>query len=285
MSTMQNEIEFDVGVTAQDLIEAGVQYGSNFKSLTRSMEKYVYGTTQYDAKNNICIIDLDKTLEKLEEACKLLYSYGLQRYNILIVGTKDPIQEIVEKISLETRLLLPGQSKWNGFFYINKHFQPGLFTNFETFSKKMQHNERYKQNFKSLGKVSKSERKNHARIMKRINKDDALFKGVHTLQSLDEIKAVIAINVGYEKQCITEAQKVGIPVLVLADTDSDTRHCKNVIPCNDNTPKGVAIILEALQRAYMKGLSTGTKFHKRTFDSESNNKQANQQDSTLSTAV
>lgn len=264
-----NEVELDI--TAQNLIDAGVQYGSKFQSLERSMSKYVYGVSQvFGPKNNLCILDLDKTLEKLKEVCNLLYGYGLQRNNVLLVGTRDFLRDLVEKISMETRVLLPNQTRLNGFYFIHKRFMPGLFTNFHTFLKKIQQNERYKQLTQQNHNISKNQRKNHSQIQKHIEKDDVFFKGVSNLHSLDDIKAVIVIGVNYEKQCVKEARKMNIPIIGLVDTDSDCSLCDYFIPCNDKSSNSIYLILKEIQKAYMKGLAASSKtvkkFEKSGFD-------------------
>lgn len=255
-----DEKKINLDISTKDLIDSEVQYGNNYKILHRSMKPYVYGFSTANGLNkNLCIFDLDQTISKLQQVCNFLYLCGLQKKNILLVGTKEKIREVIETVGASTKVVVPNQDKTVGFFYIQKRFMPGLFSNFHTFLNKLRKNDQFKhslaENTNSVKNNNKAVKKTINKEIKKINKKDQVFKGILNMYTLPDV--IIVVDIKHEIQCVKEAKRKNITVIGLVDTDCDCSLCDYFVPCNDESSKSVSTILGQMQKSYMEGLQKG----------------------------
>ena len=205
-----------------EFLKAGAHFGHKTSAWNPKMKKYIH-----EQRNGVHIIDIVKTQKLLKTALETINStadYG----NILIVGTKGQASALVEKIAKE-----------NGAFYVTKRWPGGLFTNFGTIKKSIQKLVKMEETLASGGKdLVKKEILLIAKDVARLNK---VYEGIKFMDELP--KAIIVIDSKVEKNAITEANTVNIPVIALMDTNCDPDVVDFPIPANDDSIKSINLFL------------------------------------------
>ena len=182
----------------KDLLQAGAHFGHKKSAWNPRMKKYIY-----DERNGIHIIDLVKTLEKLEEALKKL-SKASSKGNILIVGTKGQAATIVQKVATE-----------NGMFYINRRWPGGLFTNFDGIKRSVEGLIKMEE---KLARGGEGLVKKEILLMKKdVERLNRMYQGIKFMDKLPE--AIIVIDSKIEENAIKEAINMHIPIIALIDTN------------------------------------------------------------------
>ncbi len=219
----------------RQLLEAGVHYGHQTARWNPKMGEYIYGD-----RNGIHILDLTQTVPLLDAALKLVRDTVAKGGRILFVGTKrqaqKPVAEAAEKCAQ---------------YYMNHRWLGGTLTNWQTVSKSIQ---RLKQVDEQMAHgaegLTKKERLN---IEREQGKLQASLGGIREMGARPDL--LFVIDVGKESLAILEAQKLGIPVIGIVDTNCSPKGVDHVIPGNDDAARAIALYCDLISRAALDGMS------------------------------
>ncbi len=239
-------------VTVQELLDAGVHFGHLKKKWNPNMAPYIFMD-----KNNIHIIDLNKTLAKLDESAQALKQIARSGKKILFVATKKQAKEIVaNKVK---NINMP---------FVTERWPGGMLTNFATIRKsirKMAQIDRMATDG-TFENMSKRERLMVSRQRAKLERDLGSISDLTRLPS-----AIFIIDVKKEHIAVREAKKLNIPTFGMVDTNSDPNDVDFVIPANDDASRSIEIILDVVTKAISEGLS------ERKVDKEKTDKAAQEQ--------
>jgi len=221
-------------VTMKELLEAGVHFGHQVKRWNPKMKKYIFGE-----RNGIYIIDLQKTLKGLEEACKFVRETSKGNAHILYVGTKKQAQDAVQE-----------ESQRAGVFYVNQRWLGGMLTNFLTIKKSI---ERLKsiEKMKEDGTYNALSKKEISILEKERIKLERNLTGIKDMNGLPG--AIFVIDPKKEKIAIAEARKLSIPVVAVVDTNCDPDEVDYVIPGNDDAIRAIKLISSKIADSVIEG--------------------------------
>ena len=217
------------------LLEAGAHFGHLKRKWNPAMAPYIYME-----RNGIHIIDLNKTVVKIDEAAEALKNLARSGRKVLFVGTKKQAQEVVAAHAQEV-----------GMPYITERWAGGMLTNFPTIRKavkKMSQIDKMTTDG-TLDNVSKREKLQIARQREKLEKNLGSIADMTRLPS-----AVFVVDVIKEKIAVAEANRLGIPVFGIVDTNSNPNNIDFVIPANDDATKAIDVILTAVCDAIKEGL-------------------------------
>jgi len=215
---------------AQRMFEAGVHWGHKKSNWNPKMSPYIFGL-----KNNIYIIDLEKTMEGLEKAVNFIGEIKNNNGKILFVETRAQSQSLIEETARKTNMPYV-ISRWIG----------GLLTNFKIIRKRVEYFMGLEKK-KAEGEFKKYTKKEQQVFDKEIEKLKKRFDGIRNLDKLPE--ALFALSVKSQMTAIREAKKKNIPVIGLVDTDSDPTIIDYPIPSNDESISALKFILEQIEEA------------------------------------
>ncbi len=217
----------------RDMLEAGVHFGHQTRFWNPKMAPYIFGH-----RNKIHIINLEKTVPLFEDATKFARQLVARRGTILFVGTKRQARDVVAEQALRA-----------GMPYVNQRWLGGMLTNFKTVKgslKKLK--DMQAQVEAGLEQLSKKEGLLFQRELTKLEKD---IGGIQDMNTLPD--ALFVIDVGYHKIAIAEAQKLGIPIIGIVDTNHNPEGIDYVIPGNDDSAKAVALYAQAFADAVLEG--------------------------------
>ena len=217
------------------LLEAGAHFGHLKRKWNPAMAPYIYME-----RNGIHIIDLNKTAVKIDEAAEALKNLARSGRKVLFVGTKKQAQEVIAAHAQEV-----------GMPYITERWAGGMLTNFPTIRKavkKMSQIDKMTTDG-TLDNVSKREKLQIARQREKLEKNLGSIADMTRLPS-----AVFVVDVIKEKIAVAEANRLGIPVFAIVDTNSNPNNIDFVIPANDDATKAIDLILTAVCDAIKEGL-------------------------------
>ncbi|MGQ9618263.1 MAG: 30S ribosomal protein S2 [Candidatus Aminicenantia bacterium] len=223
-------------VTIKELLEAGVHFGHQTKRWNPKMKDYIYGE-----RNGIHIVDLQKTQKLFEEALEFITKVVTEGKDILIVGTKKQAQEIVEE-----------EAKRAEAFYVNQRWVGGLLTNFPVVRKSIDKLIDLEE-MKIDGRWDLISKKEQSRLEKVIKKLQRNFAGIKEMRARPGI--LFVIDSAKEIIAVTEAKKVGIPVVGVVDTNGDPEVVDYVIPGNDDAIRAVKLYISKVADAIIEGKS------------------------------
>jgi small subunit ribosomal protein S2 len=221
--------------TMRDMLEAGVHFGHQTRFWNPKMAPFIFGH-----RNKIHIINLEKTLPLFTEAMKFTRQLASKRGTILMVGTKRQARDVVAQ-----------EAKRAGMPYVDQRWLGGMLTNFKTVKgslKKLKEMQAQKE--AGLEAMSKKEGLLFERELAKLEKD---IGGIQDMNALPD--AIFVIDVGYHKIAIAEAQKLGIPVVGIVDSNHSPEGIDYVIPGNDDSAKAVALYARAVADAVLEGKS------------------------------
>ncbi|MCX7693674.1 MAG: 30S ribosomal protein S2 [Tepidimonas taiwanensis] len=220
-------------VTMRDMLEAGVHFGHQTRFWNPKMAPYIFGH-----RNRIHIINLERTLENFLDAVKFARQLAANRGTILFVGTKRQAREII--VEEATRAGMP---------YVEQRWLGGMLTNFKTVKSSIKRlKDMQAQKEAGLEHMSKKEQLLFNRELEKLERD---IGGIQDMNALPD--AVFVIDVGYHKIAVAEAQKLGIPVIGVVDTNHSPEGIDYVIPGNDDSAKAVAIYARGIADAVLEG--------------------------------
>jgi small subunit ribosomal protein S2 len=225
-----------MSVTMRQMLEAGVHFGHQTRYWNPKMAPFIFGH-----RNKIHIINLEKTLVMYQDAVKFVRQLASNKGSILFVGTKRQAREIIREEA--QRCSTP---------FVDYRWLGGMLTNFKTVKqsiKRLRDMEQMVQDG-SLEKLSKKEQLNFQREMVKL---DRSLGGIKEMNGLPD--ALFVIDVGYQKGAITEANKLGIPVVGVVDTNHSPDGVDYVIPGNDDASRAVRLYARGIADAILEGRS------------------------------
>lgn len=217
-----------------ELLEAGVHFGHQTQRWNPKMKPYIYG-----ARNGIYVIDLRKTTDLLDEAYALVREYAAKGKNVLFVGTKKQAAEVVAE-----------EAKRSGAYFINRRWLGGMLTNFETIRGRVNKLKELEE-FINNGYVDKLPKKEVAQLNRQLSKLSKTLGGIKDMRGLPEL--IFVVDQAKEDIAIKEANKLGIPVICLADTNANPDGISHIIPGNDDAIRSIKLITSKLADAVLEG--------------------------------
>lgn len=223
-----------MSVSMREMLEAGCHFGHQTRFWNPKMAQYIFG-----ARNKIHIINLEKTVEKFEQAQKFVRELTARGGKVLFVDAKRGGREIIAE-----------QAQRAGCCWVDQRWLGGTLTNFKTVKQTIKHLKEMEQVIAEGGleKMSKKEALDFSREIEKLNKS---IGGIKEMTSLPD--ALFVIDVGYHKIAIAEANKLGIPVIAVVDTNNSPDGVDYVIPGNDDSGKAVAIYASGIADAVLAG--------------------------------
>ncbi|HEY6773566.1 MAG TPA: 30S ribosomal protein S2 [Oxalicibacterium sp.] len=228
-----------MSVTMREMLEAGVHFGHQTRFWNPKMAPYIFGH-----RNKIHIVNLEKTLGMYQEAMKYIRQLSSNRGTILMVGTKRQARDIVA-----------AEAQRAGMPYVDQRWLGGMLTNFKTIKtsiKRLKDMEAASEDG-SLAKMSKKEALMYEREKTKLEKS---IGGIKDMGGIPD--AIFVIDVGYHKGTITEAAKLGIPVIGVVDTNHSPEGVAYVIPGNDDSSKAITLYARGVADAILEGRANAT---------------------------
>ena len=223
-----------MSVTMRQMLEAGVHFGHQTRYWNPKMAEYIFGQ-----RNKIHIVNLEKTMEMYQEAMKFVRQLASNKGTVLFVGTKRQAREIV---AVEARRA--------GMPFVDERWLGGMLTNFKTVKvsiKRLKDMEAMVEDG-SVERLSKKEALMASRELEKLQKS---LCGIKELGGLPD--ALFVIDVGYHKIAITEANKLGIPVVAVVDTNHSPEGVDFVIPGNDDSSRAIRLYARGVADAVLEG--------------------------------
>ena len=229
-----------VNISIEQLFELGAHFGHRKRFWNPLMEDYIFCE-----KNNIHIIDLYKTQEKIIELYETFRKLSSVGNKVMIVGTKRVASSYVSEFGEKT-----------GMPYISHRWLGGMLTNWKTIKVPINKLLEYQEN-KESGELQSMIKKEAVMLEKEMKKLSLVFDGVKDMKGLPD--ALFVIDVENEKIAVQEALKMGIPVYGLADTNSNPSNLTNFVPINDDSSKTIKFVLDLLSEAILEGQDSARK--------------------------
>jgi len=221
-------------ITMKELLEAGVHFGHQVHRWNPKMKPYIFG-----ARNGIHIIDLQKTVQLIEEAYKFIRSTVAEGKKVLFVGTKKQAQEAVREEAIRC-----------GMFYVVNRWLGGTLTNFQTIRRSIE-------KFKQLERLEESEafkKLPKKEFMRLIKKREKMRKNYEGIKDMDQLPgALFVVDPKREEIAVKEANKLGIPVVAIVDTNCDPDPIDYVIPGNDDAIRAIKLLSSKIADAVLEG--------------------------------
>ncbi|MEN6628763.1 MAG: 30S ribosomal protein S2 [Sulfuricella sp.] len=225
-----------MSVTMRQMLEAGVHFGHQTRYWNPKMAPYIFGD-----RNKIHIINLEKTLPMYQEAMKYLRQMASNKGSILFVGTKRQARDILKE-----------EAERAGCHYVNFRWLGGMLTNFKTVKQSIKRLQEVQAMLseENLGKLAKKE----ALLLNReLTKLERSLGGIKDMNGLPDV--IFVIDVGHEKGAITEANKLGIPVVGVVDSNNSPMSVNYVIPGNDDSTQAIRLYARGAADAVLEGRS------------------------------
>ena len=229
-----------VNISIEELFELGAHFGHRKRFWNPHMEDYIFCE-----KNNIHIIDLYKTQEKIIEIYETFRQLSSVGNKIMVVGTKRVASSYVADFGQKT-----------GMPYISHRWLGGMLTNWKTIKVPINKLLEYEEN-KESGQLDTMIKKEAVMLEKEMKKLSLVFDGVKEMKGLPD--ALFVIDVESEKIAVQEALKMGIPVYGLVDTNSNPNNLTNFVPINDDSSKTIKFVLNLLSEAILEGQDSARK--------------------------
>lgn len=221
-------------VTMKQLLEAGVHFGHQTRRWNPKMKEYIF-----TERNGIYIIDLQKTVKKIEEAYNFVRNLSAEGGRILFVGTKKQAQESIQE-----------EAQRCGMFYVNQRWLGGMLTNFKTIRKRIDRlHELEKMEEEGLFEVLPKKE-----VLNLQHEKERLEKNLGGIKNMTELpQAVFIVDPRKEKIAVREARKLQIPIVAIVDTNCDPDEVDYIIPGNDDAIRAVKLLTEKIADAVIEG--------------------------------
>lgn len=222
-----------MSTTMREMLEAGVHFGHQTRFWNPKMAPFIFGH-----RNKIHIINLEKSLPMFQEAQKYAKQLAANRGTILFVGTKRQARELVAD-----------EARRAGMPFVDTRWLGGMLTNFKTVKTSIKRLKDMKaQQEAGLDNLSKKEQLTFTREMEKLEKD---IGGIQDMGALPD--AIFVIDVGFHKIAVSEARKLGIPLIGVVDSNHSPEGIDYVIPGNDDSSKAVALYARGIADAVIDG--------------------------------
>ena len=226
-------------VTMRQMLEAGVHFGHQTRFWHPKMSPYIFGE-----RNKIHIINLEKTLPLFRDATNFIGRLAAKRGKVLFVGTKRAAQESIEREAIRC-----------GMPYVNRRWLGGMLTNYKTVKQSIRRLTDLEQLIESGG-LERLSKKEGLQIRRELEKLNRGLAGIKNMGGLPD--ALFIIDVGHERIAVAEAQKLGIPVVAVVDSNNTPDGCDYVIPGNDDAIRSISLYTAAMADAILEARDTVT---------------------------
>ena len=226
-------------ITLEEMLQAGVHFGHQTKYWNPKMENHIFGV-----RDKIHIINLEHTVEMIKPAMKFIESVAAKNNKILFVGTKRTATDIIKNEAI--RCSMP---------YVNERWLGGMLTNYKTIRSSITRLENLLRQ-KEDGTFNKLTKKEGLKIQRDIDRLQKSIGGVTEMGGLPD--ALFIIDVKREAIAVSEASKMGIPIVGIVDSNSNPEGIDYVIPGNDDSIRSIALFTEAVADACLKGSKAAT---------------------------
>ena len=223
-------------LTMKALLEAGVHFGHQTRRWNPMMKKYIF--TQ---RNGIHIIDLQQTLGMINNVYQEMVDLVAEGGKVLFVGTKRQAQEVIQS-----------EAERCGMLYVNQRWLGGTMTNFQTIRTRINYMLELQQK-RDQGYFRLLPKKEGVKLRDTLNRLEKYFTGVRDMTEVP--KAIFVIDIGREDICIAEAQRMGIEVFAIVDSDCDPNKVDHIIPGNDDAVRSIRLITNRMATAVLEGLA------------------------------
>ena len=222
-------------IQMKELLEAGVHFGHQTRRWNPKMTPFIFGK-----RNGIHIVDLQKTLHHFEDSAEFIRDLAANGRNVLFVGTKRQAQDAIRE-----------EAERCGMFYMNHRWLGGTMTNFRTIRKSIQR-------FKEIEEILSNEdshltKKERIRLERQRRKMERAFGGIKDMEDLPD--ALFVIDTVHEHIAIKEANRLGIPVVAVVDTNSDPEEVDFPIPGNDDAIRAIRLFTSRIADNILEGLN------------------------------
>jgi small subunit ribosomal protein S2 len=226
-------------VTMRELLEAGVHFGHQTRRWNPKMKRYIFGE-----RGGIYIIDLQQTLESLEEAATFARNLAERNGTVLFVGTKKQAQDSIEE-----------QAQRVGMPYVNHRWLGGLLTNWRTISDRIERLHELRR-LREEGQLALLPPKERIAMEAELEKLDANLGGVADMRKQPD--AMLVIDLRKEQLAVREARRLGLPIIALVDTNCDPDEADYVIPGNDDAIRSCSLVVRVIADAIEAGKAKAT---------------------------
>jgi len=221
-------------VTMKQLLEAGVHFGHQTRRWNPKMKPYIFAE-----RNNIYIIDLQKTVELAEKAYNFVRDLAREGGTFLFVGTKKQAQEAIEQ-----------EAKRCGMFYVNQRWLGGMLTNFSTICQSIERLKKIEE-MEEKGILERLPKKEVMQIKKRKARLEKYLTGIRDMEKIPD--ALFIVDPRRERNAVLEARKMDIPIVAIVDTNCDPDEIDYPIPGNDDAIRAIRLFSTLIADAILEG--------------------------------
>ena len=232
-------------VTMKQLLEAGVHFGHQTRRWNPKMKRFIH-----TERGGIYLIDLHQTLSGIEKSYVFVRDLVADGGTVLFIGTKKQAQDAIQ-----------GYAEKCGMPYINQRWLGGMLTNFETISKRVSKMKEY-QRMRDSGEFDAMPKKEALLLTRELDKLERNLNGIRDLERLPD--AVFILDTKKEDIAVTEANKLGIPVVAVVDTNCDPDVIQYIIPGNDDAIRSGSLLSRVISDAVLEGRLMRSKKHPET---------------------
>ncbi len=228
--------EKDFKLDPEEMAQVGLHFGHRTSRIHPKMGPYLYGV-----RNTVHIIDLTKTIEKLEEALKFIQKLIAEGKTLLFIGTKIQAKDLVKEVARDC-----------GLPYVTERWLGGTFTNFENIKKRVEYLKELEKK-KAAGELEKYTKKEQIKINKELQNLEIKFGGIRELGQFPA--AIFVIDMKKDLLAVKEAKAKGITIIGIADTNVDPTLADYPIPANDDARPAIKYILDKVKEVVLKAKS------------------------------
>lgn len=221
-------------ISMKQLLEAGVHFGHQTRRWNPKMAEYIF-----TERNGIYIIDLQKTVKKVEEAYMFIRDLSQNGESILFVGTKKQAQDSIRE-----------EAQRVGMYYVNARWLGGMLTNFETIKKRIQRLAQLRK-MEEDGTFELLPKKEVIKLSNQIERLEKYLGGIKDMKKLPG--ALFIVDPRKERNAVAEARKLNIPIIAIVDTNCDPDEIDYIIPGNDDAIRAVKLISATVANAVLEG--------------------------------
>ena len=225
-----------MSVTMRQMLEAGVHFGHQTRFWNPRMAPYIFGQ-----RNKIHIVNLEKTMVKYNEAMDFVRKLAANRGNIMFVSTKRQAREIIAE-----------EAQRAGMPFVDERWLGGMLTNFKTVKQSIKRLKEVEAMMED-GSIERLSKREALTVRRELDKLQKSIGGIKDMGGLPD--ALFVIDVGYHKIAITEAKKLGIPVVAVVDTNHSPEGVDYLIPGNDDSSRAIRLYARGVADAVLQGRS------------------------------
>ena len=223
-----------ISVSMKELLEAGVHFGHQTKRWNPKMKDYIFGK-----RNGIYIINLQKTLRQFQQAVDFAVRLGAEGKQVLFVGTKRQAQDTIAE-----------EATRGGMHFVNQRWLGGILTNFKTIKRRIDRLRKLEE-MTATGEAVGYTKKEFAQLLREKTKLERVLSGIKNLERVPD--ALFVVDPKKEQIAVSEARKLGIPVIAIVDTNCNPEEVDYPIPGNDDAIRAIRLFTSRVADALLEG--------------------------------